>query len=53
MGCFGVESDSDPEHLRQVGDEELAHVRHVLAMLHVYEPATQTVEWDTIFQMVV
>ena len=53
MGCFRVESDSDPEYLRQVGDEELANVRHVLAMLHVYEPATQTVEWDAVFQQAV
>lgn len=53
MGCFGVESDSGAEYLRQVGDEELANVRHVLAMLHVYEPATQTVEWDDAFQQAV
>ncbi|NMP24747.1 hypothetical protein [Sulfobacillus harzensis] len=53
MGCFGVESDSGPAYLRQVGEEELANLRDVLAMLRVHEPVDQVVEWDVIFQQAV
>ncbi|PSR23397.1 MAG: hypothetical protein C7B45_03545 [Sulfobacillus acidophilus] len=53
MGCFGVESDSGPAYLRQVGGEELANLRGVLALLHVHEPVDQIVEWDAVFQQAV
>lgn len=52
MGCFGVESDRDAAHLRSIGEEELANLRHTLALLRVHEPADQIVEWDAIFQRV-
>ena len=52
-GCWSVESDSGSDYLRSLAEDQLTELRDTLAVLHVHEPATQTVEWDTEFQVAI
>lgn len=52
-GCWNVESDSHPEHLREIAQEEITNARWMLAQLSVWVPDDVTILWDEAFRRAV